>query len=100
MTFAERGEPFQYAVEVAFFESMNPWPAMKSVNDSLPAVMLDGKSPVIIGVGFGWTVLDPQPDANIATTASAPSAVHRKRIKPVLLLFSPVVFTKTGAAIR
>jgi hypothetical protein len=85
---------------------MKPFPAMKRVKDWLPAVTLDGKSPVMTGVGFGWpgatwfAPLELQLDVRIVSTATTPSAVHRKRIKPVLLQFLPVVFTKTGAAVR
>ncbi|MFZ3216818.1 MAG: hypothetical protein WA192_12230 [Candidatus Acidiferrales bacterium] len=87
LTFADRGEPFQYAVEIPVDPSMNPVPAIKTVKDWLPAVMLPGYSPEMIGVGFGWVVvpLDPQLDVRNVITASTPSAVHRKRIKPVLL---------------
>jgi hypothetical protein len=105
-TAAERAEPFQNAVEVPVEPAMKPLPAMKIVNDWLPAVTLDGKSPVITGVGFGWPgatlrpLLELQPDVRIVSTATTPNAVHRKRIKPVLLQFLPVVFTKTGAAVR
>jgi hypothetical protein len=53
-TVAERAEPFQNAVEVPVEPAMKLVPAMNIVNDWLPAVTLDGKSPVMIGVGFGW----------------------------------------------
>jgi hypothetical protein len=105
-TVAERAEPFQNAVEVPVDPAMKPLPAMKTVKDWLPAVTLDGKSPVIAGVGFGWPgatvfpLLELQLDVRIVSTATTPNAVHRKRIKPVLLQFLPVVFTKTGAAVR
>src|SRR5579863_3037176 len=105
-TVAERAEPFQNAVEVPVDPAMKPLPAIKTVKDWLPAVTLDGKSPVIIGVGFGWPgetevpLLELQLDVRIVSTATTPNAVHRKRIKPVLLQFLPVVFTKTGAAVR
>jgi hypothetical protein len=105
-TVAERAEPFQNAVEVPVDPAMKPFPAMKRVKDWLPAVTLDGKSPVMTGVGFGWpgatwfAPLELQLDVRIVSTATTPSAVHRKRIKPVLLQFLPVVFTKTGAAVR
>ena len=105
-TAAERAEPFQNAVEVPVDPAMKPVPAMKRVKDWLPAVTLDGKSPVITGVGFGWPgatlrpLLELQLDVRIVSTATTPNAVHRKRIKPVLLQFLPVVFTKTGAAVR
>jgi hypothetical protein len=105
-TVAERAEPFQNAVEVPVDPSMKPLPAIKSVKDWLPAVALDGNNPVITGVGFGWPgetvfpLLELQLDVSIVSTATTPNAVHRKRIKPVLLQFLPVVFTKTGAAVR
>ena len=59
---------------------------MKSVKDWLPAVMLDGNRAVMTGVGFGGPteVLEPQLEANMASNASIPSAVHRKSIKPYL----------------
>ena len=53
-TVAERAEPFQNAVEVPVDPAMKPVPAMNIVKDWLPAVTLDGKSAVMIGVGFGW----------------------------------------------
>jgi hypothetical protein len=90
-TVAERGEPFQNAVEVPVEPAMKPVPATNIVKDWLPAVMLEGKSPVMIGVGFGWPgetvfpLLELQLDVKIVNAASTPSAVHRKRIKPVLL---------------
>jgi hypothetical protein len=105
-TVAERAEPFQNAVEVPVEPAMKPLPAIKRVKDWLPAVTLDGKRPVITGVGFGcpgatvFAPLELQLDVRIVSTATNPNAVHRKRIKPVLLQFSPVVFTKTGAAVR
>jgi hypothetical protein len=64
---------------------------MNMVKDWLPAVTLDGKSPVMIGVGFGWPgatvlpLLELQLDVTIVSTPSTMSAAHRKRIKPVLL---------------
>src|SRR5271156_5832021 len=85
---------------------MKPLPATKRVKDWLPAVTLDGKSPVMIGVGFGWPgetlfpLLELQLDVSSASTATTPNAVQRKRIKPVLLQFLPVEFTETGAAVR
>jgi hypothetical protein len=90
-TEAERAEPFQNAVEVPVDPSIKPVPAMNMVKDWLPAVTLDGKSPVMIGVGFGWPgetvrpLLELQLEVRIVSTPSAMSAVHRKRIKPVLL---------------
>jgi hypothetical protein len=90
-TVAERAEPFQNAVEVPVDPSMKPVPAMKSVNPWLPAVTLDGKRPVMIGVGFGCPgatvlpLLELQLEVKIVSTPSTMSAVHRKRIKPVLL---------------
>src|SRR6202041_3585568 len=105
-TAAERAEPFQNAVEVPVDPAMKPFPAINMVKDWLPAVTLDGKSPVMTGVGLGWpgaTVLPLRElhlDVRIVSTATPPNAVHRKRIKPVLLQFLPVVFTKTGAAVR
>src|SRR5580704_4002132 len=90
-TEAERAEPFQKAVEVPVDPSMKPVPAMNTVKDWLPAVTLDGKRPVMIGVGFGWPgatvlpLLELQLDVKIVSTASTMSALHRKRIKPVLL---------------
>src|ERR1700691_1178597 len=99
-TAAERAEPFHNAVEVPVD------PAMNIVKDWLPAVTLDGKSPVMIGVGFGWPgatvlpLLELQLDVRIVSTATLPNAVQRKRIKPVLLQFLPVVFPKTGAAVH
>jgi hypothetical protein len=90
-TVAERAEPFQNAVEVPVDPSMKPLPAMNSVKPWLPAVTLDGKRPVMTGVGFGWPgatvlpLLELQLDVRIVSTASIMSAVHRKRIKPVLL---------------
>src|SRR5271163_5272638 len=53
-TAAERAEPFQNAVEVPVDPCMKPVPAMNSVKPWLPAVTLDGKRPVMTGVGFGW----------------------------------------------
>jgi hypothetical protein len=105
-TVADRAEPFQNAVEVPVDPVMKPVPAMNIVKDWLPAVTLDGKSPVMIGVGFGcpgatWLPLvELQLDVRIVSRATTPNAVHRKRIKPVLLQFLPVVFKKTGAAVR
>src|SRR5271170_4473450 len=90
-TVAERAEPFQNAVEVPVDPSMKPLPAMNSVKPWLPAVTLDGKRPVMTGVGFGWPgatvlpLLELQLDVRIVSTASIMSAVHRKRIKPFLL---------------
>jgi len=90
-TVAERAEPFQNAVEVPVDPSMKPVPAMNSVKPWLPAVTLDGKRPVMVGVGFGWPgatvlpLLELQLDVRIVSTPSTMSAVHRKRIKPVLL---------------
>jgi hypothetical protein len=90
-TEAERAEPFQKAVEVPVDPSMKPLPAMNTVNDWLPAVTLEGKRPVMTGVGFGWPgatvlpLLELQLDVKIVSTASTMSALHRKRIKPVLL---------------
>ena len=90
-TVAERAEPFQNAVEVPVDPSMKPVPAMNSVKPWLPAVTLDGKRPVMVGVGFGWPgatvlpLLELQLDVKIVSTASTMSALHRKRIKPVLL---------------
>jgi hypothetical protein len=105
-TDAERAEPFQNAVEVPVDPAMKLVPAMNIVKPWLPAVTLDGKSPVMIGVGLGWPgatwlpLLELQLDVRIVSTATTPNAVQRKRIKPVLLQFLPVVFTKTGAAVR
>jgi hypothetical protein len=105
-TAAERAEPFQNAVEVPVDPAMKPFPAINMVKDWLPAVTLDGKSPVMTGVGLGWPgatvlpLLELQLDVRIVSTATTPNAVHRKRIKPVLLQFLPVEFTKTGAAVR
>ena len=48
----ERGEPFQYAKVTPFESAMKPVPATKSVKPWLPAVMLDGKRPVIAGVAL------------------------------------------------
>ncbi len=90
-TEAERAEPFQNAVEVPVEPSMKPVPAMNMVKDWLPAVTLEGKRPVMIGVGFGWPgatvlpLLELQLEVKIVSTPSTISAVHRKRIKPVLL---------------
>jgi hypothetical protein len=90
-TEAERAEPFQNAVEVPVDPSMKPVPPMNMVKDWLPAVTLDGKRPVMIGVGFGWPgetvlpLLELQLEVKIVSTPSTTSAVHRKRIKPVLL---------------
>jgi hypothetical protein len=90
-TEAERAEPFQNAVEVPVDPSMKPVPPMNMVKDWLPAVTLDGKRPVMIGVGFGWPgetvlpLLELQLEVRIVSTPSTTSAVHRKRIKPVLL---------------
>ena len=90
-TVAERAEPFQNAVEVPVDPSMKPVPAINIVKDWLPAVALEGNRPVMIGVGFGWPgatvlpLLELQLDVRIVSTASIMSAVHRKRIKPVLL---------------
>jgi hypothetical protein len=105
-TVAERAEPFKNAVEVPVDPAMKPLPAMNMVKDWLPAVTLDGKSPEMTGVGFGWPgatvfpLLELQLDVRIVRTATTTNAVHRKRIEPVLLQFLPVVFTKTGAAVR
>jgi len=90
-TEAERAEPFQNAVEVPVDPSMKPVPPINIVKDWLPAVTLDGKRPVMIGVGFGWPgetvlpLLELQLEVKIVSTPSATSAVHRKCIKPVLL---------------
>jgi hypothetical protein len=90
-TEAERAEPFQNAVEVPVDPSMKPVPAMNMVKDWLPAVTLEGKRPVMTGVGFGWPgatvlpLLELQLEVRIVNTPSTMSAVHRKRIKPVLL---------------
>src|SRR5271169_5771717 len=73
-TVAERAEPFQNAVEVPVDPCMKPVPATKRVKDWLPAVTLDGKSPVMIGVGFGWPgetlfpLLELQLDVSSAST--------------------------------
>jgi hypothetical protein len=82
-----RGDPFQYAVEVPADPEINPFPAMKTVNDWLPAVMLEGYSAVMTGVGFGGgtLVLFPQLDTATIIAPSTPSAVQRQRINPVLL---------------
>jgi len=90
-TVAERAEPLKNAVEVPVDPEMKPVPAMNMVKDWLPAVTLDGKRPVMTGVGLGWPgdtvvpLLELQLDVTIVSSASTPSAVHRKRIKPVLL---------------
>jgi hypothetical protein len=90
-TEAERAEPFQNAVEVPVDPSMKPVPAMNMVKDWLPAVTLEGKRPVMTGVGFGWPgetvlpLLELQLEVKIVSTPSTMSAPHRKRIKPVLL---------------
>jgi len=90
-TVAERAEPLKNAVEVPVDPEMKPVPAMNMVKDWLPAVTLDGKRPVMSGVGLGWPgetvvpLLELQLDVTIVSSASTPSAVHRKRIKPVLL---------------
>jgi hypothetical protein len=90
-TDAERAEPFKNAVEVPVDPSINPVPAMNIVKDWLPAVTLDGKRPVMTGVGFGWPgetvlpLLELQLEVKIVSTPSTMSAPHRKRIKPVLL---------------
>jgi len=90
-TEAERAEPFQNAVEVPVDPSMKPVPPMYMVKDWLPAVAVAGKRPVMIGVGFGWPgatvlpLLELQLEVKIVSTPSTMSAVHRKRIKPVLL---------------
>ena len=91
LTEAERAEPFQNAVEVPVDPAMKPVPAMNMVKPWLPAVTLDGKRPVMIGVGFGWPgatvlpLLELQLDVTIVSTPSIMSAVHRKRIKAILL---------------
>src|ERR1700733_10892746 len=105
-TAAERAEPFQNAVEVPVDPAMKPVPAMNIVKDWLPAVTLDGKSPVMTGVGLGWPgatglpLLELQMFVGIDSRRYIQNEVHRKRIKPVLLQFLPVVFPKTGAAVH
>ena len=66
---------------------MNPVPAMKSVKDWLPAVMLAGYRAVMMGVGLGCTeeLLEEQLEATMTMNTSIASAVHRKSIKPFLL---------------
>jgi hypothetical protein len=77
-----RIEPFQKTCDGGLVTK--PFPEINRVNASLPAVILEGKSPVITGVGGGWVELEPQLPSTIGSARSAAIAVHRKRISSVL----------------
>ena len=63
---------------------ISPVPLMKSVNESLPAVMSPGESVAINGVGEGRALLE-QPANSRLIAASRASELHRKRFKQLLL---------------
>jgi hypothetical protein len=78
-----RIEPFQKTCEGGLVTK--PFPEINKVNAWLPAVILEGKSPVITGVGGGAVELDPQLPSTMIIARSAPTAVHRRRISSILL---------------
>jgi hypothetical protein len=87
-----RSEPFQKTCDGGLVTK--PVPEMNRVNIWLPAVMLEGKRPVITGVGGGVVVEEPQLPSMVVIARSAARTVHRKRINSILLL----LFRNLGAA--
>ena len=82
-TLLVRIEPFQKTCDCGLVTK--PFPEINRVNAWLPAVMLEGKRPVITGVGGGEVVEEPQLPSTIETARSAAITVHRKRISSILL---------------
>lgn len=62
-----------------------PVPLMKSVKSALPATILPGEIVLRIGVAGGSELLLEQPAIRNATKPRRATAVHRERLKQLLL---------------